>query len=62
MLGDVEAKLRRELKPATRIVSHDYPLPSWQPEAVVEFDSPDKVRISGTARTVLLLYRVPEAR
>ena len=59
MLGDVETKLRKELKPGTRVVSHDYPLPSWKPVEVVKFDTPEKVFISGTARTVLLLYRVP---
>lgn len=62
MLGDVEKKLAKELKPGTRVVSHDYPLPSWTPIDVVSFDSPEKVAISGTTRTVLLLYRVPERR
>ena len=62
MLGDVETKLRKELKPGTRIVSHDYPLPSWKPVEVIKFDTPEKVLISGTARTVLLLYRVPDPR
>src|SRR4029453_17259693 len=28
MLGDVEAKLAKELKPGTRVISPDYPLPS----------------------------------
>lgn len=60
MLGDVEAKLARELKPGTRVVSHDYPLPSWKHDDVVTFDSQEKVPISGTTRTVLLLYRVPK--
>jgi 16S rRNA G966 N2-methylase RsmD len=62
MMGDVEEKLRKELKPGTRVVSHDYPLPSWKPVDVVTFDTPEKVAISGTTRTVLLLYRVPERR
>ncbi len=62
MLGDLEEKLRKELKPGTRVVSHDYPLPSWKPVEVVSFDTPEKVAISGSARTVLLLYRVPESR
>ena len=62
MLGDVETKLRKELKPGTRVVSHDYPLPSWKPVEVVKFDTPEKVLISGTTRTVLLLYRVPDPR
>jgi ubiquinone/menaquinone biosynthesis C-methylase UbiE len=59
MLGDVEAKLARELKPGTRVISHDYPLPSWKHVDVVAFDTQEKVPISGTTRTVLLLYRVP---
>ena len=62
MLGRVEEKLGKELRPGTRVVSHDYPLPSWQPVDVVTFDSPEKLAISGTTRTVLLLYRVPERR
>jgi hypothetical protein len=60
MMSDVEAKLRKELKPGTRVVSHDYPLPTWKPVEVEKFDSQEKIPISGTTRTVLLLYRVPE--
>ncbi len=62
MLGDVEKKLAKELKPGARVVSHDYPLPSWNPVDVVTFDTEEKMAISGTTRTVLLLYRVPERR
>lgn len=60
IMGDVEAKLRKELKPETRVVVHDYPLPTWKPLEVITFDSPEKVAISGTTRTVLYLYRVPK--
>jgi tRNA A58 N-methylase Trm61 len=59
IMGDVEEKLAKELKPGTRVVSHDYPLPSWKHVDVVAFDTQEKVPISGTTRTVLLLYRVP---
>ena len=59
IMGEVEAKLARELRPGTRVVSHDYSLPSWKPVDVVTFDSTEKVAISGTTRTVLYLYRVP---
>lgn len=62
MLGDVEKKLAKELKPGTRVVSHDYPLPSWTPVDFVTFDTQEKLAISGTTRTVLLLYRVPPRR
>jgi ubiquinone/menaquinone biosynthesis C-methylase UbiE len=54
-------KLQRELRPGTRIVSHDYPLTPWAPERVQVFDFEEKVMISGTTRTVLYLYRVPGA-
>jgi len=59
MLRDVEKKLAKELAPGTRVISHDYPLPSWKHVDVVAFDTQEKVPISGTTRTVLLLYRVP---
>ena len=62
MMADVEAKLRKELKPGTRVVSHDYPLPTWTPVDVIKFDTQEKIPISGTPRTVLLLYRVPDRR
>lgn len=60
IMGAVEAKLRRELKPGTRVVSHDYSLPTWEPVEVIAFESPEKVAITGMTRTVLRLYRVPE--
>lgn len=59
IMGEVEAKLRKELKPGTRVVSHDYSLPTWKPAEVITFDAAEKVAISGTSRTVLYLYRVP---
>lgn len=59
LLGRVEEKLRRELRPGTRVVSHDYSLPGWEPVEVVTFDAEEKVAITGMTRTVLWLYRVP---
>lgn len=62
MMGDVADKLRKELKPGTRIVSHDYPLPGWKPVSVLTVNTPEKRSISGEARTELYLYRVPQRR
>ena len=62
ILGAVEAKLGRELKPGTRVISHDYSLPGWKHVDVVTFESDEKIAITGVTRTVLYLYRVPEAR
>src|SRR5438045_8282546 len=52
-------KLLTELKPGTRIVSHDYPLTGWVPEKYVQMDLEDKVQISGVTSTLIYLYIVP---
>jgi len=53
-------KLFAELKPGTRVISHDYPLGGWQPVQTVHMDLDDKLPISGTTTTLIFLYRVPE--
>ena len=35
---DLEAKLRTELKPGTRIVSHDFPIGKWTPDEILKVD------------------------
>ena len=52
-------KFLTELKPGTRIVSHDYPLTGWIPEKYVQMDLEDKVQISGVTTTLIYLYIVP---
>jgi hypothetical protein len=52
-------KFMAELKPGTRIVSHDYPLTGWIPEKYVQMDLEDKVQISGVTTTLIYLYIVP---
>lgn len=52
-------KFRAELKPGSRIVSHDYALTPWTPDKVMTFDVAEKEAISGTTRTVLYYYVVP---
>ena len=56
MLSD---KLRTELKPGTRIISHDYGLAGWIPEETKVFDLEDKIKISGVTTTIIFLYVVP---
>ena len=48
-----------ELKPGTRIVSHDYPLAPWKPDKDMSMDVPEKEFISGTSWTRLYYYVVP---
>ena len=52
-------KFLAELKPGTRIVSHDYPLSGWEPVDTREFELDEKVPISGVKTTILWLYIVP---
>ena len=52
-------KLLAELKPGTRIISHDYPLTGWIPEKYVQMDLEDKVQISGVTTTLIYMYVVP---
>jgi len=52
-------KFLAELKPGTRIVSHDYPLTGWIPEKYLQMDLEDKIQISGVTTTLIYLYIVP---
>jgi SAM-dependent methyltransferase len=55
----LRAKLLAELRPGTRVLSHDYPLSGWIPEKYVQMDLEDKVKISGVTTTLIYLYVVP---
>ena len=52
-------KLLTELRPGTRVISHDYPLTGWIPEKYVQMDLEDKVAISGVTTTLIYLYVIP---
>jgi hypothetical protein len=52
-------KFLNELRPGTRIVSHDYPLTGWIPEKYVQMDLEDKIMITGVTTTLIYLYIVP---
>jgi predicted TPR repeat methyltransferase len=55
----LERKLASELRPGTRVVSHDYPLRGWRAERVVALDVPEKTDYTGRRSTALYLYVVP---
>ena len=38
-------KLLSQLKPGSRIVSHDYPIGDWQPARAVNFESPERTHV-----------------
>lgn len=56
---DLRPKMLNEMKPGTRVVSHDYSLGDWDPDNSVTFDSPEKEAINGSTKTSLFYYVVP---
>ena len=56
---DLRPKMLAELKPGSRIVSHDYSLGDWESDNRVTFDTPEKEVINGSSQTTLYYYVVP---
>jgi SAM-dependent methyltransferase len=52
-------KFLTELRPGTRIVSHDYALRDWKEVRYAQFDLEEKVNISGVTTTIIYVYVVP---
>jgi SAM-dependent methyltransferase len=50
MNRDLEPKLKRELRPGTRVVSHQFPIGDWAPDRTIEADD----------GTQLFLWTIPE--
>jgi SAM-dependent methyltransferase len=59
ILLDLRPKILTELKPGSRVVSHDYNFGEWESDHAVVFDTPEKEVINGTNKTSLFLYVVP---
>ena len=57
LLAQLGPKLRAELRPGTRIVSHDFGFENWPHERLVQFESEEKHRNMGFGTTQLRLYR-----
>ena len=52
-------KLRRELRPGSRVIVHDYPLAGWLPETWQRLDEPEKKNATGVPSATVYLYRIP---
>ena len=57
LLEQLAPKLRAELAPGARIVSHDFPL-DWPAQRMLEFDVPEKDDLMLSPRTQLFLYLI----
>jgi SAM-dependent methyltransferase len=59
MMLALRPKFLAELKPGTRIVSHDYHFREWQPDGRWSFDVPEKREAVGFSSTHVYLWIVP---
>lgn len=62
MMLELRAKLMRELKPGTRIVSHDFDFGDWQPERTINLELDEKYDITGSWSSTVHLWTVPDRK
>ena len=60
MMHELRAKLLRELRPGTRIVSHDFDFGDWKPERSVTIEMDEKYGVTGSWTSNILLWTVPQ--
>lgn len=60
MMHELRAKLLRELKPGTRIVSHDFDFGTWKPDRSINVELNEKYDISGSWSSTIHLWTVPQ--
>ena len=60
MMTDLRGKIFNELKPGTRVVSHDYHFgDAWRADAYYTWDVPEKEKVNGVPRATVYLWIVP---
>jgi Methyltransferase domain len=60
MMTDLRPKIFGELKPGTRVVSHDYHFgDEWRPDDQYTWDVPEKEKVNGVPRATVYLWIIP---
>lgn len=59
MMLDLRPKILKELKPGTRVVSHDYHFDDWMPDDQFTWDVPEKEAVIGVAQATVYLWVIP---
>lgn len=60
MMTDLRGKIFNELKPGTRVVSHDYHFgDAWRADAYYTWDVPEKEKVNGVPRATVYLWIIP---
>ena len=59
MMANLRPKIYSELKPGTRVVSHDYHFDEWQADDQITWDVPEKEKVNGVGRATVYLWIIP---
>jgi hypothetical protein len=59
MMVDLRPKIFDELRPGTRVVSHDYHFGDWQADDQYTWDVPEKEKVNGVPRATVYLWIIP---
>lgn len=59
MMVSLQKKLLAELKPGTRIVSHDFTFEQWQPDRTITVETEEKYEVTGFWTSDVHLWVVP---
>ena len=59
MMVNLRPKIYSELKPGTRVVSHDYHFDEWAADEQRTWDVPEKEKVNGIPRATVYLWIVP---
>lgn len=59
MMLRLAPKIFTELRPGTRVVSHDYHFGDWQPDDQFTWEVPEKEAINGVPRATVYLWIIP---
>lgn len=60
MMADLRGKIFNELRPGTRVVSHDYTFgDEWRADEYYTWDVPEKEKVTGVPRATVYLWVIP---
>jgi hypothetical protein len=60
MMANLRSKIFGELRPGTRVVSHDYHFgDDWRPDDQYTWDVPEKEKVNGVPRATVYLWIIP---
>jgi SAM-dependent methyltransferase len=59
MMHELQSKFTKELRPGTRIVSHDFLFGEWKPDREVTIDIPEKYGTPGHWKSTIFYWVVP---